>query len=425
MTPELESGRSYLRDIFSMLYDFCPPGLHPKRVGDTLIFKNPTNWNGDNGYSMIEHRGWKNSQGESLRGGRANIIVVDEAREIANLRYFVENILAYQFDRQFLPLLVLSTTPPKSMAHEWASWYVPLAKKRGTYIICPAEDTDEAEGNDDFSEEDAEKILEITGEARDSIAWKREALCKLISDPKSLIIPEFRDVKDKIIFKREPPPYFNAYEGVDFGFQDHNGVVLGFIDFLKGQFHIQGEVWGANLSTGQLARAILELERRLWAAPGNARSRSMDADGQWWSYKSLLRVGDHEQQQLHDLALDHRLFIAPADKWDFDASLASLRHSIANEKITIDPDCVNLIHQAEHGTWKESADGERKTFTRSAVLGHCDLLAALNYCHRHLNWQANPYPPRQAGAEEIWIDGAAPASTIVAQPLSLKFRPLR
>ena len=97
---------------------------------------------------------------------------------------------------------------------------------------------------------------------------------------------------------------------------------------------------------------------------------------------------DATLQQLIDFQTDHGLTVEPAMKHDKDATLATLRTNIQEEKIIIDPKCSRLIYQLENGVWNE----ERTKWLRSSELGHCDGVAALGYFVRMARWRKNPWP---------------------------------
>jgi hypothetical protein len=61
---------------------------------------------------------------------------------------------------------------------------------------------------------------------------------------------------------------------------------------------------------------------------------------------------------------------------------------IKNEQILINPKCVNLINHLRHGKWNKN----RTDFARSSKYGHYDLLSALIYLIRNINFNRNPFP---------------------------------
>jgi hypothetical protein len=75
-------------------------------------------------------------------------------------------------------------------------------------------------------------------------------------------------------------------------------------------------------------------------------------------------------------------------KLDKETAISSLRTGIQSNKIEIWPNCKNLIHQLQNGTWND----RRTTFERSETTGHCDAIDALIYLYRHLKRRENPFP---------------------------------
>lgn len=402
LVPTFEQGKDYLFDIHHQLEALCPEILRPETSGENLIFRNPR-WKDPAARSVLEMRGMKNP--DAARGPRAHVIVCDEVREWEDLEHAVKDVLVWQFADMEKPLLILSTTPPDSMAHPYVKKYIPQAIGLGTYYIFPLEDSDDrfrlwydeeprrATGNKTLSPELREAIERECG-GKETATYKREALCKLLSNPESLIVPEFAAVKSRIVMDIPWPDHFYAYCGLDFGWQDHNGVLYALFDFKRQQLFVMGEIWAQNCTTGQIAEAMHKAEERLFLATLLGPGQNVDRQGRAWRYRDLIRVGDHSMQQIADLAFDHDLGIMPADKWDRDAALANMRLAIQSEKILISPRCLHLIEQLEHGIWRKTRDGQRKEFERTDALGHCDLIAALLYLWRKVDPLANPVPTR-------------------------------
>lgn len=402
LAPTFAQGRKYLFDLHRQIEAICPPVLRPEWSGDKLVFRNPY-WGIDGrAQSTIQLIGVKDP--DAARGPRATMIIGDEVREWKRLDYMHDDILTYCLVGAENPLIVYSTTPPASMAHPFVTRFIPEAISRGTYFLLPLDDVKETyrpywenrpvRGRRNTSvPAETRAMLEKQCRGRKSVAYKREALCKLLSDPKELIVPEFQRVRHHIVKEVRVPKYFNAYTGIDFGWSDHNGAIFAVVDFLQRKIKVLAELWRRNASTGWLARNIRRVEKALWSAKGGPAA-FVDGSGRW-KYKNLMRVGDHSKQQLADLWMDHDIFVAEADKWDKMAHLSQMRQAIADGTIEIHPRCVQLINQLANGTWKPTPDGARKDFIRDGVLGHCDLIDALLYLHRKADLEDNPIPRRR------------------------------
>ena len=435
LAPSYKQGRQYLFDIHRQLERICPPYLRPAWSGDTLVFRNPY-WQDDLARSTLELVGVKDG-GDAARGPRANVIVCDEVREWGSLEYIITDVLIWQFIDQEEPLLILSTTPPDSMAHLFVVRYIPEAKTRGTYFLFPAETTNDfyqpwyskeplqAEGNRDFSKQDEEMLVEEC-HGKDTVSYKREALCKLISNPEGLLIPEFSPLKELIVKEMVRPRWFTAYVAIDFGWQDYNAVIFAYLDFLRRKLCCEDELWMHNTSTGLLAKRIREKEEELYGWMDGDPIGCRDEKGRKWRYRDIVRVGDHSKQQLCDLWFDHDVAVRETEKWDRDAALANFRFGFQNLAVEIHPRCVHLIEQCEHGSWKETLDGARKDFSRNSVLGHCDMVAAGVYLYRSVAWEDNPIPmPSHDPAKEFLYEEDPPTQRIVTRTLDLDWKPIR
>lgn len=102
-----------------------------------------------------------------------------------------------------------------------------------------------------------------------------------------------------------------------------------------------------------------------------------------------MRFCDGDLIAISDLNTTHNLQFAVTKNDDLEASVNACRLFIDQNKIVIDPKCVNLLAQVHNAMW----DTSRKKFKRSQTHGHFDLLAALIYMIRNVKRQRNPYPP--------------------------------
>lgn len=397
IAPSVKQGRDFLEDIIRHIMAISPEETWPERSGDNWTFRNP-NWPDGAMPSILQMRGVYDG-GDSGRGPRANVIAVDECREIDNLRYLVENVLIQQFVAQESPLLILSSSVPKSAAHEFVSHYMSHAQQRKLYIECPGEANGRHKGNPDFTEEDKRIVLHDCLSEEDP-AYQREVLCLVISDPESMVVREFPSARGRVVVDTPRPAVFDAYVGADFGWQDHNGVLFADFDFLRQKLCFRDEIFLNNITTGALAESCRAKEHDLWSLPGGRRAPFIDHHGNGWRYRSITRVGDHTLQQLQDLAQEHDYPIAPAEKWDRDAALSEFRHDLVAGRIEISPNCQHLIQQCEHGIWKQTRDGARRDFARDKILGHLDCLMAAVYLRRAVDWQSNPQRPEVPGIEQ-------------------------
>jgi hypothetical protein len=346
-----------IRSIFVPLVDQIlaqfPIEIQPEHANGTWAFTNG---------SKVILAGADYKEGDALRGVASDLILVDEAGFTKNLGYLVQDILLPQTITTN-GRVVLASTPPKSMDHDFSNTYIRRAVADNAYLKRTIFD------NPMITEaKRAEIIIECGGEDTDT--WKREYMCELISDSSALIIPEFR--ADIHIQKHPVPHFFRPYVGADFGLKDFTAVLFGYFDFNRQVLVIQDEFIANYQTVQQIGDGIKRIENELWP------KHNLEP----------IRVGDNELQTLWDLARVHGIHIKPAMKLDKETAISSLRTGIQSNKIEIWPNCKNLIHQLQNGTWND----RRTTFERSETTGHCDAIDALIYLYRHLKRRENPFP---------------------------------
>ena len=359
--------------LLAQIVGECPPELRPTRRGLEYTFRNPA-W-GRAATSQLRLVGLNVEDGDRMRGGGADLVILDEVREVKNLRYLVKEVVLYLFSGRRDPLLVVVSTPPASMAHDFVQVFIPEATARGSYFVMPAS------ANADWTAKDEELVLSEIGasgpDARSSSGYRREVLCELISDTESLIVPEFPRVKGDIVREHARPKWYQTYVGMDTGWTDFTGVALGYLDFREQIPVIEDEIWVNHATTGELAKLIRRKEHEL---------------GYDDHPRKVRRFADLTEQQLNDLAIEHHLSFLAVEKYEREAAIARFRTDVGLKRLRIHPRCKHLVQQLEHGVRKLRPDGSLGDFERNAVVGHFDLGMGLVYLHRSLSWYENPMP---------------------------------
>lgn len=364
LAPEQKMVKTILKPLMREILSDCPKHLMPK------YHMNEGIWRFANG-SEIQMAGVDNGNAESLRGGSAALCVIDEAGFVDDLTYVVNNVL--------LPTttttngkIVLASTPPASNDHEFIE-YALKAERRGAFLKRTVYDCPR------ITPEVAAQYAEELGGV-DSIAFRREYLAEFITDTTRAVIPEFtKELKATVVKEVVRPPFFDNYESMDIGFKDLTAVLFAYFDFRNSQLVIEDEftINGEAFTTDKLAKSIKDKEAALWTLPGTGDVK-----------EPFLRVSDNNLLVLNDLYKLHGLVFVPTAKDDKDSALNELRMKIAQGKIIIHPRCKQLIFHLENAVWTKS----KKTYDRSADGGHFDLVDALVYLVRNVNWNKNPYP---------------------------------
>jgi hypothetical protein len=196
-----------------------------------------------------------------------------------------------------------------------------------------------------------------------------------VTDSSLALVPEFdEEARAEIVVPHTRPSHFTAYTSVDPGSRDRTGFVFAYVDFLNGKVVVTDEELLPNPTTRQIAATI--------------KAKEASAFGE---HHDVTRVSDIDLRLITDLRADHGLQVQKAVKVDMLASVNQLRHFVQTRKIIIDPRCVNLVHQLQTCIWdKRGTDMAREG--SSPLAGHFDLIAALRYLLRAVDWSKNPYP---------------------------------
>ncbi|MFQ5443010.1 MAG: hypothetical protein ACE5EK_00185 [Nitrospinales bacterium] len=373
-SPTYKQTKEIVAPIITKILARCPDELQPERREGKLVFKNPR-WEDPNAISTLYLSTCKDDA-ESQRGLRSDFIAIDECRDVPNFDYVVKDVYLFHFAQRKNPLMILCSTPPKSPGdHAWSRVYLESARRNNRYIEFPVT------MNEDWTEADDEMLVDVCG-GKETTSWRREALCELIGDEASLIVPEFQKIRDRVVVDFwERPAHFFPYVCIDTGWVDKTAVLFGYVDFLNQVLVIEDEIVLARVRTVDLAAKILAMEKILYP-----RGRHP---------LPIRRFGDMTPQQLNDLVYAMReqagfsypVSWSSVEKYDREVSLARLRSGIQNERIKILSCCKHLVKQLMEGT-----QDEKGRFERSEVHGHFDAIAALQYLFRMVKWQANPFP---------------------------------
>lgn len=356
--PTFDQGQNIVRKAINKILEDCPPSMAPEyKYGKTWVFPSTK--------SELTVIGLNVEDGERLRGDALDLCVLDEVREVKKLDYIIKNIISYQFIGRTNPKLILATTPPKSLDHDFTQIYVPRAIQQNAYFKATVED------NKDWTAEDEELIVEELGILKDSPAWLREAMCRLdVCDEESLVVPEFVEEKNVAICQR--PEWIQPVISVDLAYKDFSAALYGYVDFERQKLIIEDEVVVRNKNTKEIADIFSQKEKELWN--NHKKKRKID------------RFGDTTLQQRIDLEQLYRFYLREVEKYDVDEAIAAMRTSIGIGKIIINPKCKNLIFQLKNGLWND----RRTDFIRTDRAGHLDAVMALTYMNRTVDYRRDP-----------------------------------
>lgn len=374
LQPKQNMIRINITPIFNEILEDCPKELRPHFNGKDNIYEFP------NG-SQIQLAGTDSGNMEKLRGGQANLCIVDEAGFCSELSYTVNSILIPTTTLTQGKIILSSTTPPNA-EHEFIE-YMRIAGAQDSLIVKTIYDALEdhkQEENPRITEHLINEIVQNTPGGAKSDSFQTEYLCKILQKSESAVVPEFdEEVEQDTVVNWLRPDFCDKYVSMDVGFIDFTFVLFAYYHFEDAVIVIEDElvVNGPSMTTDSLAEDIKDKERSLWY---NKKTGQYETP--------TLRVSDNNLIVINDLMRLHDLTFLPTQKDNRDMQINQLRMLVQSRQIIINPRCKNLVAHLKHANW----DKTRKDFRRSEAYGHYDGIMALAYLIRNIDMNKNPYP---------------------------------
>ena len=333
-----------------------------------------------NNGSTIRFRGVNGEHAESLRGGAADLVILDECGTMDDLAYVVSSVV--------MPMtlttggrVLLATTPSRSPGHDSVAIYEDLAGRNATVKFTLLDNPRvapevKAEFLKEAGEPDALVDAIVAGTASPTTTTAlREYFCEFVTDAASAVLPEFTaDAQAQTVKSASRPAYFDAYVAMDPGFQDRTAVLYAYWDFRRAKLVIEDESLMHRPSTSDIAAEIARKERGLWSGS-----------------EPYARVSDVDPRLIADLWQLHRIQFRASEKQDSLGAINLVRNMIQSRELEIDPRCVHLIRQMRNAIWNNKATDFARAGSKTPD-GHFDLVAALKYLCRGVNRHHNPYP---------------------------------
>ncbi len=328
------------------------------------------------------------------RGGNAALVICEEGGFVKSedYDYAVKSVIGPQLLRSGGKLIHV-TTPSKDPLHVIHTETLPKAALHDALFRYTIYD------NPQISTEQIEKAKELCGGAHTE-AWRREYLAEVVRDPASTIVPTFDESRHVRDFKT--PSTARYYMAIDWGgVRDKTvGLIYGY-DFQRDRVLFLDEfVVEPNTPTEAIVRV----------ARDKAAILPDPLLGVWADCPGQLQI---------DLHQSHGFEVRLPIKDDWQAGINNMQLAFARGFVEIHPRCKFLIQSLHSGQYNK----HRTDFERSAVLGHCDALAAAMYALRMVdktmpsdlpNYPKNRYlqvnkPPKD---EEIVASAIVPKSFI-------------
>lgn len=365
--PRKNMVKTILKPIMDEIFKDCPPEMKPEFKYNDYMYVFP------NG-SQIQMSGTDGNHHESLRGGKSDLWIVDEAGFCDELKYVVNTILAPTADTTG-GRGIIASTPSKTIDHDFIEYFLKPADFRGELIKYTIYD------NPLITKAKVQEIIDRYPLGEKDHEFRREYLCEVINGGDLAIIPEFTDeIQAETIKEVMRPPFFDAYVSMDIGARDLTVVLFAYWDFKNGVIVIEDELSqdGMTMLLDVFSKDIKKKEEGLWTNPMSGEFKPPH-----------LRIADNNNLiMLNQLNYQHNISFLPTAKDNKDAALNALRMKIANKQIIIHPRCKTLIYHLRNGSWNKS----KKDFARSPDAGHYDAIDALIYLARNIQETKNPYP---------------------------------
>lgn len=379
--PKQKMVQTIIKPIMRVILKDCPEPLKPEWKENAKMYIFP------NG-SEIHLAGTDNGNHESIRGGYANLCIVDEAGFCDELDYVVHSVLAPTTDTTG-GQVYLASTPSKNSSHDFIQKFVKSAANQNKLIKFTIAD------NDMLTEEKKKKIMERYVLGEKDPQYRREYLCEIINDSNTVVVEEFTEEIEKatVIDIKERPAFYDIYESMDIGFKHLTVVLFSYYDFRNARLVIVDELikYGPSLTSDSLASDIQKKEKENFS-------------DEYGEVKPIfMRISDNNNPiLLNDLAIMHQLNFMATAKDNKEAQINQLRMMVARKQIIISPKCKHLIYHLRAATW----DKHRKDFEELPDLiqegihgGHADAVDALIYLVRNLLKNRNPYPDGYNGPD--------------------------
>ena len=328
----------FILPAFHQILEDCPDNLRPEYLSSKQEWRFP------NG-SVIKLVGLdKNKNG--LRGNAINIIILDEAGFVSNLKYQYTTVIIPATAKQTNIKIIVISTPPESVEH----YFVDLINKAQTqpngYYLCLTIDD-----ISDLTADERKRLLDEVGGEHSPTA-QREFFCKIIVDATRAVAPSYS--KDLHVQEFE-------HEHIKWQLFGDTGAKDKTVFLEAGYSHEIGKVL---------------FKDELHFPQATPTSVIVAAVKERWPDRPTL-ILDATLQLLVDYSSLGLPAALPA-KDDFGAGLLLLNNAFYNNKILIHPTCRLLTRTLEGGLLNK----QRTDYERSDALGHCDAAAAAIYALR-------------------------------------------
>jgi hypothetical protein len=333
--------------------------------------------------SSAIYLGGFDSQRDSLRGGEANEILVEEtgAADPEQYSYMMRDVLKPQLLKTRGRMIDL-TTLPSVPDHPFSLETIEQAKLDDAFYSYTIYEDPLA-----TPEIIADAIKDCGGE--DTDAFRREYLNLQTRNRSLVIIPDYSDTLD--VEEIRSPLSSNLEIFTDWGgVRDFTVSLLMTYDFLRGCDYVLAELWWANNTPTD------QIKLDMAAAWGEMGAKNWFADAAGQTVVDLNRE-EFEADIKKKLRCEGLPTVRLPRKDDFESAVNNMGNRFRLRKVKIHPSCELLRATCRSGVLNK----QRTDFARSPTLGHMDAAAALMYGIRNLD-RTNPYPEQTPSADWLY-----------------------
>ena len=325
--------------------------------------------------SRIRLAGTDNHNYESLRGGSAHLIILDEAGFMSNLTSGVIPTV--------LPMLkttggkiIYASTPPETLDHDY---YEVLREHDengniSTFTI-----------NDDKSltQRQLDTIISAC-KGSDTTLFKREYLCMRIAETSQQVLPELTIERaatlriDKKYKEDDLLQYWDKYVVADWGGKDHTAILFAHYNYHTKKVVIEDQLnlTGSKISSARIADEIKKKTNELWPDPT-------------WRKTIYYWCDSNNVLIQNDMNITHNLqFISTSKDRLAEQMVQKVRDWVWDGRIQFAPAAEFTLLSCMSGWWSKGKD----KFATSKIYGHYDHLAATVYLIRNINTSNDTLP---------------------------------
>jgi len=354
-------------NTFRIIFQYATKDCIPTLKDSELSFPNG---------SRIRLAGTDNHNYESLRGGVAHLVLLDEAGFMSNLLTGVIPTV--------LPMtkttggkLLYASTPPETLDHDY---YEVLREHDESGNIS----TFTIHDDKSLTQRQLDTIISAC-KGRDTTLFKREYECQRIAESSQQVVPELTiEVASKILlpdnnYKQDQLfGYWKKYVVADWGGKDFTAIVFAHYNYQTKKVIIEDQLnlTGDKISSARIAKEIKDKINALWPDP--------------FSRKDMLYVCDSNNVLIqNDMNVTHGLpFVSTSKDRLAEQMVQKVRDWIYDERILFAPNAEFTLKSCMSGWWSKGRD----KFAKSKIYGHYDHLAATIYLIRNIDTVHNPLP---------------------------------